>query len=147
MNDRRAGRIGAELLPGLFAQPLQVHGLHVALDGLGALWHRTVDPGGDRHRPSAQQIATEARRYFQRQGDVAAAHPLVQVHVVGNRRQLDEVARTGKLQRIVVADGCLVAIEDGIAQVFHVHGDAEAHDEHQNQCAGQCECGAYRVAL
>jgi len=41
----------------------------------------------------------------------------------------------------------LVAIEHRIAQVFDVHGDAEADHEHQEQRTAQRQGGAHRIAL
>ena len=44
--------------------------------------------------------------------------------VVDDRRVLGEVARSGQVQRVVLAERGLVAIEHRIAQVLDVHGDA-----------------------
>jgi hypothetical protein len=64
-----------------------------------------------------QHVAREARRDLDGQRQLAAAHAPVQVGIVGDRRALDEVARARQVQRVVLAQPGLVAVEHGVAQV------------------------------
>ena len=45
---------------------------------------------------------------------------------------LDEIARTGQIERIVLAERGLVAIEHRVRQILHVEADAVTDDEHQD---------------
>ena len=58
---------------------------------------------------------------------------------------LDEIARTGEVQGIVLAEAGLVAVQHGVAKIVHIHGDAVAHDEHQDQAAEQRHHQTHRV--
>jgi hypothetical protein len=62
------------------------------------------------------------------------------------RALLDEVARAGDVQRVVLAERGLVAVEHRVAQVLDVHADAVADDEHQDHRTQQRQRGAHRVA-
>jgi len=124
-----------------------VHALNVALDGFRALRHGAVEPGADLHVLAPQHVAGKASGDFDGQRQFAVAHASIKVLVVDDRRVLGEVARSGQVQRVVLAKRGLVAIEHRIAQVLDVHGDAEADHEHQQQRTAQRQRGAHRVAL
>jgi hypothetical protein len=122
-----------------------VHALDIALDRLGTLRHGAVDPGRDRDRPTARGIPPEARRDLDGEADLTGAHAPVEVGIVADWRLLGEVARAGEVQRIVLADRCLILIEHREGQVLDIHVDAVADDEHQDHAADQGERGADRV--
>ena len=121
----------------LFEQPALMHGLHVTEHVLGAGGHRAVDPGADLDFVTALQVACKVGRNLQCQTQFAAAHAAVQFVVIGDGRLGDEVARAAEVERIVVAEHGLVAVEHGEAQVFDIHADAVAERDHQKQRAEQ----------
>ena len=80
----------------------------VALDGFGAVRHGAVDPHADLRIVAALEIATEVRRNLHRQADIAIAQASFQLVVVGERRLLQEVART--MRSIVPISDCLARL-------------------------------------
>ena len=57
----------------------------------------------DLHGLAALQVARKARWDFEREGDFARAHALVQLGMAGDGRSLHKVARARQLQRVVAA--------------------------------------------
>ncbi len=87
----------------------------------------------------ALDVRTEVRRNLDAGADAAVFQTAVQVGVVGDRRLLDEVARTPQFLEVGAALRRLIAVENGKVQVVDVGRDAEAENDHQQGGAEQRE--------
>jgi hypothetical protein len=131
----------------LLHQVTGVQALHVARDGFGALGHGTVDPDADGGGAAALQVGSEIGWDLDGQAQLAAAHASVEVGFALQGGFFQKVGRAREVEHVVAADGGLVAVEHGKAQVLHVHADAVAHDDHQQGRAHQGQGEADAVAL
>ena len=129
-----------------------MHALHVAPDRLGAAaWsrrsRRRFAPAYRLRSSETLHVAAEAGGDLDDHADLSRPHAPVEFLVAGDRRPLGEVAaRAGDVDRVVAADGGLVAVQHGVVQVLHVQGDAVTHDDHQDHTAQAGHRQADRVA-
>ena len=125
---------------------LQVHALRVAAYRFTAIGHGAVDPQADLRPVATPQVAAEARRNIDDQRQFAILHPSLKVDIIGDRRLLDEIARTVNILDIGPAFRRLVAVERREAQAFDVQRNPEAEHEHQQHRAEQRKSEANRIA-
>ena len=115
-----------------------VYPLHIPPDRLCAHGHGPVDPGPDLYGPAAGGIASKTGRYLDGEADITGAHALVQLGVVADRGMLVEVVGAGQAVGVIAAQGGPIVVEPGKGDVFHVHVDAVAEHEHEDDAA---QCG------
>ena len=131
----------------LLGQVGGVQTLDVAGHRFGPLRHGAIHPHADGGRAAAPQVGGEVGRDLNGQAQLAAAHAPVEVGFALQRGLFEEVGRAGNVEHVVAADGGLVAVEHGKAQVLYVQADAVAHDDHQECGADQSQGQADAVAL
>ena len=122
-----------------------MHALNVALDRFGAHRHRAVDPGADLDRRAARDVAREPVWNLYREAEAARAHALIEVRVVAQRRTFDEVARAREIERVILAQRGMVAVENRELEILHVHADAVGEHDHEDRAAEPGERQADRV--
>ena len=128
------------------AQVIEVHAVHVASDRLAAVRHGAVARHADLDGAARAQVAAEIGRDPDRDGHLAAAQAPLQLGAVGDGRALHEVVRSLVGPRVVPALAAAVLIEHREAHVLHVHVEAVAEDQHQDQRAADREGEADRIA-
>jgi hypothetical protein len=96
-------------------------------------------------RPRATFLC-ETRRNLDGKLECAVAHAPVDIRIVLERWAFGKIAGAGNVGHIVPAGHRVVPVQHGEGDGVHVHVDAIANDEHQDDAADQGKGRADRVA-
>ena len=114
---------------------MHMHPLDVAAHRLGSHRHRAVEPSADLDRAVPGEVGGKAGRDLKCKADFARAHSRVEIVVARQRGRFVEIARSGKVVDIGLAENSLIEVEHREFQVLNIHGDAVTQHDHEDHAA------------
>ena len=122
-----------------------MHALYVAEDGFAPERHGAIHPHRQLGVAAPFHIPAKAGRNLDSQAQLPGAHAPLQLLRRRQRRLLDKIAGAGDRRDVIPALGRLVPVQHRKGQVFYIHGDAVAQNQHQQGRADKGKGHADRV--